>query len=84
MKEEITFADIYSFANDFLDAANPYEYEWDSINWGDLKCVDVVKAENTYYITIEECAPSCVELPNKLAEALSQEFQEEFIVHCEW
>ena len=79
-----TTADIKVFVDEFLNGLSQEDFEHEAINWGDLKCIDVVIQPQEIAVWIEECSPDCVDLSIAVQDAVMAEFERDTIVHCEW
>jgi len=80
----ITPDDISFFVNQDLRSLNPEDFEGDSINWGDLRCVDVSISGEEAYIWISEASPECSKLPAHIESRMSADTGLKCIVICEW
>lgn len=78
-----TKADVHNFVNETLNSIPPSSIEG-AINWGDLKCVEVLFVEDEIYITIDEAAPSAINLIVHVQNKVKEEFGKPTLVNCEW
>jgi hypothetical protein len=86
---EHNLREMYEYVNDVLKRADPEEIAG-PINWGDLKCTDVVMSVSVHgdiwiRVDIEEADPSSIELREYVSERLMAKFPDiEFEVCPEW
>ena len=77
---------LYDAVNAAIEkaATDKKQFYNESINWGDLSCVQIEPLDKGYRVYIEELSPTCIKFRESIEDELFEQGFRQVEVYMEW